>query len=61
MPMVLMPDLDEKFLKTLIGMWEDPEKRQILEAEGTEESHILQARQALARLLEEKKDASRGR
>ncbi|MBU0763037.1 MAG: hypothetical protein KKD39_08430 [Candidatus Altiarchaeota archaeon] len=45
-----MPDLDRKFLKTLIAMWENPDKRNILEAEGTTQDVIDEAKEKLRRL-----------
>lgn len=47
------PDLDRKFLKTLLEMWDDPKKRLLLEQDGVTESMIADARQKFLAMKDE--------
>ena len=47
MPMVLMPDIERKFLKTLIDMWADPVKRRGLESDGVTQRMVDDAQAKL--------------
>jgi hypothetical protein len=50
MGLFLPRDLDRRFLETLINMWENPEKRMALEADGRTEEMINEARESLAKM-----------
>jgi hypothetical protein len=46
----VMPDVERRFLETLVKMWSDPQKRKILLAEGATEENIAEAERKLKEL-----------